>query len=74
MLGREADAERLFEHLLSFRNDLGLLAEGVRPARQASARQLPAGLLARRPGQHRQQPDLAARTGAAAGRADEGAS
>ena len=27
MLGRQADAERLFEHLLSFRNDLGLLAE-----------------------------------------------
>jgi GH15 family glucan-1,4-alpha-glucosidase len=27
MLGRQDDAERLFEHLLSFRNDLGLLAE-----------------------------------------------
>src|SRR5690606_1802078 len=26
MLGRHEDAERLFEHLLSFRNDLGLLA------------------------------------------------
>jgi GH15 family glucan-1,4-alpha-glucosidase len=31
MLGREADAERLFEHLLSFRNDLGLLAEEYDP-------------------------------------------
>jgi GH15 family glucan-1,4-alpha-glucosidase len=36
MLGRQADAERLFEHLLSFRNDLGLLAEehGPRAGRQ----------------------------------------
>lgn len=31
MLGRQADAERLFEHLLSFRNDLGLLAEEYDP-------------------------------------------
>jgi GH15 family glucan-1,4-alpha-glucosidase len=31
MLGRRADAERLFEHLLSFRNDLGLLAEEYDP-------------------------------------------
>jgi GH15 family glucan-1,4-alpha-glucosidase len=31
MLGRHADAERLFEHLLSFRNDLGLLAEEYDP-------------------------------------------
>ena len=31
MLGRLADAERLFEHLLSFRNDLGLLAEEYDP-------------------------------------------
>ena len=35
----------------------------------AAARQFPAGLLARRPGQHRQQPDLAARPGRAARRA-----
>jgi GH15 family glucan-1,4-alpha-glucosidase len=31
MLGRLEDAERLFEHLLSFRNDLGLLAEEYDP-------------------------------------------
>jgi GH15 family glucan-1,4-alpha-glucosidase len=36
MLGRHDDAERLFEHLLSLRNDLGLLAEEYdpRPGRQ----------------------------------------
>jgi GH15 family glucan-1,4-alpha-glucosidase len=37
MLGRHADAERLFEHLLSLRNDLGLLAEEYDPR---SGRQL----------------------------------
>ena len=37
MLGRHNDAERLFEHLLSFRNDLGLLAEEYDPR---AARQL----------------------------------
>jgi GH15 family glucan-1,4-alpha-glucosidase len=31
MLGRLDEAERLFEHLLSFRNDLGLLAEEYDP-------------------------------------------
>jgi GH15 family glucan-1,4-alpha-glucosidase len=31
MLGRHDDAERMFEHLLSFRNDLGLLAEEYDP-------------------------------------------
>ena len=31
LLGRLDDAERLFEHLLSFRNDLGLLAEEYDP-------------------------------------------
>ena len=31
LLGRYADATRLFEHLLSFRNDLGLLAEEYDP-------------------------------------------
>jgi GH15 family glucan-1,4-alpha-glucosidase len=31
LLGRYADAARLFEHLLSFRNDLGLLAEEYDP-------------------------------------------
>lgn len=32
MLGRDDDARRLFEHLLSLRNDLGLLAEQYDPA------------------------------------------
>ncbi len=46
---------------------------GIRPARQAAARQFPAGLLACRPGQHGEQPDLhrrprrAARRGSGAG-------
>jgi Glycosyl hydrolases family 15 len=43
MLGRYDDAEGLFEHLLSYRNDLGLLAgvEGaIRAARQAGKGQL----------------------------------
>jgi GH15 family glucan-1,4-alpha-glucosidase len=31
MLGRHEEAERMFEHLLSFRNDLGLLAEEYDP-------------------------------------------
>jgi GH15 family glucan-1,4-alpha-glucosidase len=34
MLGRFDDAARLFEHLLSIRNDLGLLAEEYDPVRQ----------------------------------------
>jgi GH15 family glucan-1,4-alpha-glucosidase len=37
MLGRQDDAERLFDHLLSLRNDLGLLAEEYDPR---SGRQL----------------------------------
>ena len=36
---------------------------GVRPGRAAPARQLPAGVLARRPGQHRPQPDTAGQAG-----------
>ena len=55
--GRVAEARALFEHLLSLRNDVGLLAEEYDPARQAPARQLPAGLLARCARQHRLQPD-----------------
>jgi hypothetical protein len=31
MIGRGPDAEALFEHLLSLRNDLGLLAEEYHP-------------------------------------------
>ena len=42
---------------------------GVRSAHAAPARQLPARLLARGPGQHREQPDLAERAGRAARRA-----
>ena len=29
MLGRQDDAERLFERLLSLRNDVGLLERGI---------------------------------------------
>jgi GH15 family glucan-1,4-alpha-glucosidase len=34
MLGRDAEARRLFDHLLSLRNDLGLLSEEYDPRRE----------------------------------------
>jgi GH15 family glucan-1,4-alpha-glucosidase len=34
LIGRDADAQRIFEKLLSVRNDLGLLAEGYDPVAQ----------------------------------------
>jgi GH15 family glucan-1,4-alpha-glucosidase len=43
MLGRLGDAERLFEHLLSFRNDLGLLAEEYEPRAQRQLGNFPQG-------------------------------
>ena len=58
--GAHAEARELFERLLSLRNDVGLLAEEYDP-RAAAGRQFPAGLLARRAGQHRVQPDPRAR-------------
>ncbi|CAM5232035.1 hypothetical protein SGLAM104S_10245 [Streptomyces glaucescens] len=44
MIGRVDEARKLFEKLLSLRNDLGLLAEVVGPAPPAPGGQLPAGL------------------------------
>jgi GH15 family glucan-1,4-alpha-glucosidase len=43
MLGRHDDAERLFDHLLSFRNDLGLLAEEYDPRTQRQLGNFPQG-------------------------------
>jgi GH15 family glucan-1,4-alpha-glucosidase len=43
MLGRLDDAERLFEHLLSFRNDLGLLAEEYDPRARRQLGNFPQG-------------------------------
>ena len=55
--GRIAEARELFERLLALRNDVGLLAEEYDPRKRTPARELPAGILACRPGQHRVQPD-----------------
>ena len=43
LLGRYADAARLFEHLLSFRNDLGLLAEEYDPRARRQLGNFPQG-------------------------------
>ncbi|HEX5077870.1 MAG TPA: glycoside hydrolase family 15 protein, partial [Geminicoccaceae bacterium] len=43
MLGRRDDAEQLFEHLLSFRNDLGLLAEEYDPRAKRQLGNFPQG-------------------------------
>ena len=51
MLGRRDDAVRLFERLLSLRNDLGLLSEQYEPRIAPPGRQFPAGLFASRAGQ-----------------------
>ena len=50
------EARALFERLLALRNDVGLLAEEYDPDHEADARQLPAGVLPRRPGDHRNHP------------------
>ncbi len=44
MIGRVDEARKLFEKLLSLRNDLGLLAEEWDPKAPAAGRQLPAGV------------------------------
>ena len=62
----------LFERLLALRNDVGLLAEEYDPRAAAHARQLPAGVLARRAGQHRHQPDPCRRSRPTARRARHG--
>jgi GH15 family glucan-1,4-alpha-glucosidase len=43
MLGRQEEAERLFEHLLSFRNDVGLLAEEYDPRARRQFGNFPQG-------------------------------
>ncbi|HET6466766.1 MAG TPA: glycoside hydrolase family 15 protein [Geminicoccaceae bacterium] len=43
MMGRHGDAERLFEHLLSLRNDLGLLAEEYDPRAKRQLGNFPQG-------------------------------
>ncbi len=58
MIGRRDEALDLFERLLAMRNDLGLLAEEYDPVAKPPARQLPAGLLAYRHRQYRQQSAL----------------
>ena len=52
LLGRQHDAQTLFERLLSLRNDLGLLSEEYDPRGQAAAWQFSAGVLPYRHGQH----------------------
>ena len=56
LLGRHDEAAAMLRAPRSaLRNDVGLLSEEYDPRRQAHARQLPAGLLARRPREHRRQ-------------------
>ena len=43
MMGRYGDAERIFEHLLSIRNDLGLLAEEYDPRARRQLGNFPQG-------------------------------
>ena len=56
LLGRHDEARRTFERLLALRNDVGPAVRGVRPAGRPAGGQLPAGVLARRPGQHGDEP------------------
>ena len=56
LLGRHDEARAIFERLLGLRNDVGLLSEEYDPHGAAAGRQLPAGVLSRRPGQHGAEP------------------
>lgn len=56
LLGRRDEAAALFERLLALRNDVGLLSEEYDAKRRAPGGELPAGLLARRPREHRAEP------------------
>ena len=56
LIGRRDDAQRLFERLLGLCNDVGLLSEEYDPRAEPAGRQLPAGVLPRRPGQHGAEP------------------
>ena len=60
LLGAHDEARALFERLLALRNDVGLLSEEYDPRSAPAARQLPAGVLARRADQHGLQPGLTA--------------
>ena len=63
LMGREAEARRLFERLLGMCNDVGLHFGRVRPDGGPAARQLSAGVLARGPGQFGPQSVAGARAG-----------
>jgi hypothetical protein len=52
MIGRIADAQRLFDRLVGLCNDVGLLAEEYDVRRSALARQFPAGILTHRAGEY----------------------
>ena len=56
LMGRREEALAIFERLLTLRNDVGLLAEEARPGVRPPARQLPPGVLPRRPRQYGQLP------------------
>ena len=55
MLGRRDDALQLFNHLLSLRNDVGLLSEQYEPRTRPAGRQFSPGLLASGAGEYREQ-------------------
>ncbi len=56
LIGRRPDAEALFRRLARALQRCRPAGRGVRPARQAPARQLSAGVLPHRAGEHRLQP------------------
>jgi GH15 family glucan-1,4-alpha-glucosidase len=59
LLGRRQEAQELFEHLLTLRNDVGLLAEEYDPIAKRMLGNFLTGLLARCPDQHDLQPGQA---------------
>ena len=77
-IGRQDDADKLFERLLSIRNDLGLLAEEYDTANGRLIGNFPQAFSPCRPDQHRLQPDprhpprRAARQGQRLGRSGAG--
>ena len=63
LLGRHDDARRLFERLLSIRNDVGLLSEGYDVRQKRLAGQLPTSVLTCGVDQHRDESLVVAGTG-----------
>ena len=57
LLGRIEDARKLFERLVSLRNDVGLLPRRIRSSNQTARWQLPASVLPYCADQHCPQPD-----------------